>query len=701
MAVISVETPNGVVQVEIAGNTPTAAEASGIKSAFFSGGGDVKVEPYKDMGFVQQEIEDYKNIGRQIGSAASSYATGVKQEVSDIAALPSVSEKVAAGGDVVNRGLIAGTLGAPVDIADLIVGGLYSGVDYITGDRLPDYQFGNAFGGSQSIIRGMENTGIASETSRPNLELTAAIAPAIISGGATVAPKVISGAVKTAQATARGVNAVANSPITRTAAGIAGDVVDAGAMASGMPPPVRLARVAKGVVDIASGKTQGSEAIGAELGRRLGGSSPITGRIGEGIGRQLGRMAAKQTDEVVVPTAAVKPTPVANIDEALTRSRGALGETASMDTINAAAVETRAQGIIANAKAQGVSIPKKSAQQQARGEMDTIVAAQEAEKAVAVRAQQQAAAAERQAVAAAEEKAFIAANKDHINAVDKAIAENPALAEQANQRAGINYANVRDRWIREPDVFKKQLDDLAAKSAPVAPRPVAPSVDGNPSTADILATIRARANKPAAESPVDIPAAMPAPAPANPDILAQIRARANPAAAEAPVVPTMNPEAQAKLAQIRARANPAETTVDMPTAVAGRSESRSLADIRAKLRKAEEELPIKERMDLEKLNAQRDNRSAAMTAVQDVKSDIRGYVIQQRSGRKNIVNKDILKTYAKDRNLDIDFSTLPDTSGMPFGKARTAVINWMYKAVKDAKQGYKAPESTYGVLFGE
>jgi len=76
--------------------------------------------------------------------------------------------------DVLNRALVAGTLGAPVDIAAMAM-------------RPFGYKEEKPFLGSEYIGQKMEQMGMVSPTRRPVAEFAAALAPALVTGGAGLA----------------------------------------------------------------------------------------------------------------------------------------------------------------------------------------------------------------------------------------------------------------------------------------------------------------------------------------------------------------------------------------------------------------------------------------------------------------------------------------------------------------------------------
>jgi exonuclease VII small subunit len=78
--------------------------------------------------------------------------------------------------DVLNRGLVAGTLGAPVDIAAMAM-------------RPFGYKEEQPVGGSEYIGSQMERMGLVSPTRRPGAELAAGLAPAVLGLGAGAVSK--------------------------------------------------------------------------------------------------------------------------------------------------------------------------------------------------------------------------------------------------------------------------------------------------------------------------------------------------------------------------------------------------------------------------------------------------------------------------------------------------------------------------------
>jgi len=104
----------------------------------------------------------------------------------DLLAAPKIPESKSSGlmgatTDVINRGVIANTLGGPVDIANLAL----EGVDY--GAKKLGYDTKLAtkepFLGSEYIGRKMQETGMVSPKRRPTAELIAGLAPSLVTGG--------------------------------------------------------------------------------------------------------------------------------------------------------------------------------------------------------------------------------------------------------------------------------------------------------------------------------------------------------------------------------------------------------------------------------------------------------------------------------------------------------------------------------------
>lgn len=106
--------------------------------------------------------------------------------------------------DVLNRGLVAGTLGAPVDIATMMM-------------RPFGYKEKEPFLGSEYIGRQMERAGMVSPTRRPLGELAAGFVPALATGGAAAIPAAFRGI---RAATGRPAREAAEALRTRTAGAI-------------------------------------------------------------------------------------------------------------------------------------------------------------------------------------------------------------------------------------------------------------------------------------------------------------------------------------------------------------------------------------------------------------------------------------------------------------------------------------------------
>ncbi len=107
----------------------------------------------------------------------------VSQQVRDIATAPTWQEKTRGVTDVLNRELVAGTIGGLADLPGVaanlalkynpITLGAQSAYQLATGKTAPEvYQFPASPIGKQAIESGMKKTGLISETRRPELEQT-------------------------------------------------------------------------------------------------------------------------------------------------------------------------------------------------------------------------------------------------------------------------------------------------------------------------------------------------------------------------------------------------------------------------------------------------------------------------------------------------------------------------------------------------
>ena len=631
--------------------------------------------------------------------------------------------------------------------------------------EVPTYQenmVGQYLGSTEGYQQGLEDTGIVSEVDRPVMGLIGTVAPAIATGGAAVAPtigRVATGTgravVSGAQATGRGAQTVGRVAKDQlTGENLRYRALDAASMAAGSPVPAGAA--------IQALKTEGIAGALPAAGRVVGGAK---GEAAGRVAQQALRGSAKQVDEAV-PTSPVKPTttpkaegpvkptapsPVASIEESIARVRGVKGDSIPEESINAIAVETRAKSIVETDKAAGLTTTLKEAKAQAKGELDTTLAAQAEEARAARQAEINARKAKEAEAKAADEAAFMKENAAHIKTVDDAIEKYPELAKDVDKMTGgmATRSSQRQRWYRNPEAFNKALQDAIEAPAKRAEQeatrkqilewmsrnergesltektPASTTTQVSEQGDDLLATIRARgAAKPETKTTtttlgVEDTSVKPlqrlreglkrdeqrlAEEEALTGMPSAGAVKPTPAPVAQAPKPAISPEAEARLAEIGSRPKIGETPKETKTT----TKPSSMEEIREELQKLDDELKKSlspdELAEYEKQMATTDNRRVSAQARADLQTDIRGYIVRQRQGKKNVVNKDILRSYAKDRDLDIDFSTMPDTSDMPFKKAKGVITNWMYKQVKKAPKGYKEPkepQSPFNLLFGE
>jgi len=118
------------------------------------------------------------------------------------AAQPPQAEGTRPFTDVMNRALVAGTLGAPVDIAAMAM-------------RPFGYKEEKPFLGSEYIGEKMQQAGLVSPTRRPVAEFAAGVAPALVTGGAGLARSLGTRIGETVR-TARGIPALESAERART-----------------------------------------------------------------------------------------------------------------------------------------------------------------------------------------------------------------------------------------------------------------------------------------------------------------------------------------------------------------------------------------------------------------------------------------------------------------------------------------------------
>jgi hypothetical protein len=128
------------------------------------------------------------NSSKEVATAAPKSSDWAPPEIGQIT---SKKEKAQSSGmktttDVLNRGLVASTLGAPVDIATMAM-------------RPFGYKEKEPVGGSEWIGSQMQKAGMVSPTRRPGLELAAGLAPSLVTGGAYAIPKMARSVAGTAE----------------------------------------------------------------------------------------------------------------------------------------------------------------------------------------------------------------------------------------------------------------------------------------------------------------------------------------------------------------------------------------------------------------------------------------------------------------------------------------------------------------------
>lgn len=161
------------------------------------------------------------------------------------------SEKLSPFTDVANRALVAGTLGAPVDIAAMAM-------------KPFGYKEKEPFGGSEYIGKQMERAGMVTPTRRPMAELLTGVAPAVLGlGGAAVSKGV--GALSKLGKSAVGTESRELGKALKTGmTGRAEDVIS-GAEAAQVQPQKQVADIAKAQVELGGrGKVAGARQTARE-----------------------------------------------------------------------------------------------------------------------------------------------------------------------------------------------------------------------------------------------------------------------------------------------------------------------------------------------------------------------------------------------------------------------------------------------------
>jgi len=145
-----------------------------------------------------------------------------------------ISDAVRPFTDVANRALVAGTLGAPVDIATTVM-------------RPFGYKEKEPVGGSEWFGKQMEQMGLVTPTRRPGAEFAAAIAPAVITGGVGAVKGGINLAKKAKDyySLAKGEKAEALAEALKTKLSTKAEDVIAGAEKAMQEPKAKLQQVGK------------------------------------------------------------------------------------------------------------------------------------------------------------------------------------------------------------------------------------------------------------------------------------------------------------------------------------------------------------------------------------------------------------------------------------------------------------------------
>lgn len=664
--------------------------------------------------------------------------------------------------DIALKEVAAPTLGGIVDIADAVVGGAKMTAQLVSGPatplsyKAPAYEqnkIGKYLGSTEQYQSALKNTGLVSDIERPNLGVVAGILPAAITGGTSAVPAATRAASTIGKAAGAGAKSASQAmkatgqsiktgyeaakPVVSAVVApknIPYRIIDVAGHAVGSPVPVGAS------IQAARAIRQGAtaeETLGS-VGRVLAGQKGAT--VGSTLGKLSDKLVKTGKDVIDEPVATNLP---ANIDDALAQAKSILPESVSLDDLHETAVATRAKSLQTQAKSSGVELPKSVAQRQARSELDSKLATQQNEARLLAESQQAAQREQAAAAAAEQRKQWLATDEgkkytqgqQEVNAL---MNDNPEFSALITgpKLGGISQQSNYERAITDFDFRKQLLDKISAK----------PEI---PAKTDILEQIRAR--KPAAAGP-EIPTTQKNTSNKLSDIREKLQKDQQqllqeekltgikpelsvelPEEAMIPAKPVINKpntfaEANIYYNDLRLEVDQALKNgddltkfKDMLFEIPAQTTKKSAFDndtinrmleLKMRMTKANKQYiqdaidnPIQARINLLKEQsdmALAESKSAARrqtsVANTDIKNEIRGYVIQKRSGRKNIVDVDMLKTYAKDKNIDIDFSTIPDTSDMPFSEAKTTITNWMYDQQKKSGSSSK---STYNILFGE
>ena len=339
----------------------------------------------------------------------------------------------------------------------------------------------------------------------------------------------------------------------------------------------------------------------------------------------------------------------------------------SQEAIDRAAQTQHTNELAAHYKQQGIPVSKADLAAGTQTEFNTFnkarTATANAEKAAKAQAEQAAKAqADAEAKAAFEASQAGQAQLAHTTAIDEAIAKHPMLAEEAGQRAGINYANTREKWIQNPEEFSKRLaiaEERAAKKAatPVEPTTVSSTAPITPKAQEILDLIRARGKTPPATInaegvAVPAPTVAPtvAPKPLDPR-MAEIRARGP--VKETPVVKTPSPQLQ-KTREALAKQPVEETPKGMD----------ALSHL--------DEVPMEASAITNSVKPK--NPSEAF--------DIKGWVSTTQKNGVRKFTPYVISDIEKQTGIKIDPKELPDISKMTSKEAKVAMAKWYRGKVK-------------------
>jgi len=699
MAIISVETPKGIVQVEIKGNTPDAEEQKRIRQTFF---GEVETPaPAPKKGFIQQEVEDIKTLGKGIASVGDNIINMLPGVVNMVAyPLNRATGMSPEQASQANQNF-AQTFSDPIGrLTGITQDPAYQNE---ASRRALNYIGEKVQAGAQA---GAQYTGMPEQDVQNMMEW----------GLAAAGPKGVKATQKVASTTARVAEATAQTAkegagfVRGTAQGIA-------EMGQGQyrTPVSQMSPEAVSAVKPVQGQTQVIQPgmAGRQLGNEIVRSAPIAmaaagadalggsglfslanaanrAKVAKETFRDIRQSRAQTkagiTDNVAAPVAPVapkQPAPLATpIENTVNTVQSGLGANATSEVLKNTTIKTRAEEIFQHNRQQGIQMDRRTATQQARADYDAYAKQQETQIAANKKAETERLAAEKAQKQAefdaSPEGQAIIQNKQEF---DTLMATNKTFKEVYNRPlTDMGYREKMDYQTRleNDSAFRNDILKAAEERAQTV------DIKSDSKAQEILQMIRNRGVKddttPSAPIEPVAPPALPADKTARSEaILDMIRQRQQgqnvPPAAEIPVE-APKPVVETPVAPTR----PTTSQQMIPSA----KKPTSLEEIRSRLKAQQAtDLTPEQIAAVDKQTQVRENRSLGQQQRRQLEQDIKDYTFVESKKGVMSFNKGTLKDLEGKYGIQFDWKTAPNISKMGKKDAKNTIIKWAKEQVKN------------------